>query len=240
MKLIMSAGALALLAATAQGGFVQSTNSIGDNSMLLSDFVTANSVNAANLRINHIASVSSGNQMNFISVPSALDNTINGDFTVTVTSNDSGSVFLGDVASFYGGNNDNWFNAGTVGTPDDGTNILTMGYGLANSRSVSMAFLPGVTAFGFNYDDIDSSTLEITWNSGVTEMISLSSAEGFVSIVASGMDTINSLKLTQVGSGDGLSFYGFQTVQVVPLPTGALAGLGILGGLGVIRTVRRR
>jgi hypothetical protein len=248
MKLIMSAGALALLAATSQAGFVQSTSSIGDNAMLLSDFVTANSLSdASSLRINSIGSVSgavNSRVMNFGSVPSAVNSALNGNFTVSVSANDSLNYYLDDVATLNGGNNDVWFNGGANNTPDDGTDVLAFGNNASesNSNSVTLTFAPGVTAFGFNYDDMEFSDLEVTWGSGMTESVDITNVEGFMSIVSSAGDTITSLKLTQItgSANDGFSFYGFQTVQVVPLPTGALAGLGILGGLGVIRTVRRR
>ena len=110
-----------------------------------------------------------------------------------------------------------------------------------------MNFNPGVTAFAFNYDDLEPATLTVTFRDSVTgilnvENIAANSAQGFISFVAAAGETIDSITLTQdsgTSYNDGFSFYDFQTIQVVPLPAPVLAGLGMLGGLGVARRLRR-
>lgn len=235
-KTLTGIGMIGLIAGHSVAGTVDASGVLNDNTALVDgyqDLVGA----GVPTRVNHVDGLT-GSTMNFTGV-TGFDNS---NFDVTASS--SGSFFLGDSASL----GDNWFNAGTNSRPDDGTITLAFGQssGAISANDVTLSFAPGVTAFGFNYDDIDSTQIVITFadddNDPTNDLVSetLSDSEGFVSIVAGTNQTILSITLTQSGSGnDGITFYGFQTVQAVPLPPAALAGLGLLGGMGIARRLRK-
>ena len=243
----MSAAAIVALAANANAGILFSST-VGDTSNLLSEFATNhNGGNSNHLGLNNIAGITGGTQLNFGSLPNATPYPgPNGNFDVDITSNDAGSFFLGDSASL----NNTYFSAGDTPRPADGTHTLAWGNTTYTSNSVTLTFVPDtVNAFGFNYEDIGDvgATLTVEFANGagpVTLVIGVGGdADGFVSIVSDTGDTIKSITMYQEASpdhNDGFSFYGFTTVQVVPVPTAALAGLGLLIPLGVARRIKRR
>ncbi|MFG0246562.1 MAG: hypothetical protein ACF8MF_10995 [Phycisphaerales bacterium JB052] len=245
MRFFKSSGVmLGLLAGTTMAGSVNIAATLSDNSQFITNFQLAQST--TNTVINKIDGVTSGSQMNFSGTDYGTGNAI---FDVNVSSTDGLNYFLGDVANLYGGSNANWFDGGGASRPVDGTFVLAFGNTQAdtNSNEVVMNFNPGVTAFAFNYDDLEPATLSVTFRDSVTgilhvENINANSAQGFISFVAAAGETIDSITLTQnngTSYNDGFSFYDFQTIQAVPLPAPVLAGLGMLGGLGVARRLRR-
>lgn len=166
----------------------------------------------------------------------------NGGFTVDIDQNDAGTFFYGNVSNLL--NID--FNAGNDARPNYDSLSVAFGNERWTSNDVTMAFDPGVTAFGFNYEDIGDvgGTLTVLFSTGDTQVITTSSGvlrDGFMSIVADAGEFITSINFTQTpaSANDGFIFYGFSTVQVVPLPTAAFAGLGLLAGMGVVRRIRR-
>ncbi|MEX0877136.1 MAG: hypothetical protein WD114_06725 [Phycisphaerales bacterium] len=192
--------------------------------------------------VNHIAGLT-GNTMNFTGTDYGYGNAT---FDVNVSGTD---FYLGLVENLAGGgDNNHWFDGGTASRPVDGTIVLAFGNNsIYTSNSVMLDFVPGVTAFGFNYDDIETATLDVEFTDTITgdifsTTINPTSPEGFLSVVAGTGQTINSITLTQdPGSqNDGFTFYGFQTVQVIPLPPAAFAGLGLLGAMGVVRRLRNK
>jgi len=237
--------ALGIFAGSALAGTVDIGATLSDNSQFITNFHAANPGHATN--VNRIASVTSGNQMNFTAAD--FNGFGNSTFDVDVSASDSLNFFLGDVANLYGGTNDNWFNGGGASRPVDGTLVLAFGntQSATNSNEVVLDFNPGVTSFGFNYDDLEPATLTVIFQDDITgdlstQNIAANSAQGFISFVAGAGESIDSIVLRQnSGSSfnDGFSFYDFQTIQVVPLPAPLFAGLGLLGGLGIARRIRR-
>ncbi|MEX0877135.1 MAG: hypothetical protein WD114_06720 [Phycisphaerales bacterium] len=229
------------LAMSAQAG-ITFVSDVGDNSALTSQYAALMGVNAGSVQVNQVAGLSA-NSMNFGTAPSALNPIANGGFDVAVTAASGNFVLdlLGDS-----GLGNNWFNAGQTPAPSDDTIVLAFGNkeSATNANQVNLAFNPGVTAFGFNYEDVGDfgGVLTINWTNGTQTMLDtgLFTADGFISIVSDDANiTIDSIKLSSNNANDGFAFYGFQTVQVVPLPSPVLAGLGLLGGLGIARRIRK-
>jgi len=229
------------LAMSAQAG-IQFSSDVGDNSDMLSDYATLIGVDQGALGVNHIAGLS-GDTMNFGSAPAALDPNDNGNFDVAASAT-TGNFVLDTLGSSGLGNN--WFNAGQTGAPGDDTIVLAFGNSSAatNANQVVLDFNPGVTAFGFNYEDVGDfgGELTVNWTNGTQTVLDTGvfTADGFISIVSDDASvTIDQIKLSSNNANDGFAFYGFQTVQVVPLPSPVLAGLGLLGGLGIARRLRK-
>lgn len=235
--------AVLTLAAGANAG-IQYSSTVGDTSNLLSDFAALqNGGSSAGLALNNISGLNSSTQMQFGSLPGA-NPFPNGNFVVDVAATDGGGFYLGDSINL----NNTYFDAGDSPRPADGTHALAFGNNTFNSNEIALSFNPNtVTAFGFNYEDIGDvgATLTVTFSNGssLLQVINAGDADGFVSIVSdvAGV-TIGTVTLTQGNpqQNDGFSFYGFTTVQVVPVPTAALAGLGLLIPLGVARRIKRR
>lgn len=168
--------------------------------------------------------------------------------------------------TFYFGDTD------TLGTQDfDGgddlapsLNQLAVGFGNRQWTSNELRFklTPGVTAFGFNYEDIGDvgGTLEIkfrdlTGSSIFTHTVNIDATasadnamrDGFISLVAADGFEIDTILFSQGTPGsqagdpnDGFIFYGFSTVTFVPIPPAAFAGLGLLGAMAGVRKFRNR
>jgi hypothetical protein len=226
---------MCVLCGVAQAGTIQRTSTLDDTATLRSLVATANGLDSSQIGLDGIAG-SVGNTMNFATASAT-------------TSSSVGNFYLGLVENFFGGNNDNWFDGGANNTPADGTTILAFGnnQSATNSNSVTIVFNPGVRGFGFNYDDVESSTLRVTWSDGSVSTLDITGAnpEGYISMAAAAGASISSLTLTQLPGGggsdvnDGFAFYNFN-VAVVPLPPAAWAGLAMLGGVAGVRKLRRR
>lgn len=241
-KQIVGLGALLLVAGQASAGTVNvvNTSAYNNTSSMESAFLAAHpAVSSAELRSHHIAGLFGPDTMNFNA------HYLNGAFQVGVES--AGDYFLGTAQELINTNSGDYFNAGS-NVPANSELVLAFGNTEFSAESVTLNFVPNeVASFGFNFDDIEVSELIVTFmdNAGNSEEVSLpsiSAAEGFLWMVAAQNQTIASITLTQDPgtANDGFSFYGFQTIAVAPVPGAAFAGFGLLGGLGVIRTVRRR
>lgn len=183
----------------------------------------------------------------FDSLASALAPGTNGGFNVTISANDSGSFYYGDTDTLRDGD----FNAGNDPRPTHNSLAVAFGNNLWTSNQLEMTFAPGVTAFGFNYEDIGDvgGSLTVLFSNGVTETITTAGnnndpdRDGFMWAVAALNTTITSITFTQTFPGsdpdDGFIFYDFVSIQTIPLPPAAFAGLGLLAGLGVVRRIRR-
>jgi hypothetical protein len=167
----------------------------------------------------------------------------------------------------FTGNSDNFFSALGVdlATPDPTSTTVVSSSGGAFSfptaaltsnafaASIEIGFTGDVSAVGFNVavmdfatfqpgsvtiDVFNGSTLMATQIFSTAAFSSLSSFIGFSNLGAN----ITSILVTPVGSSfsqlaiDNLSF---DSVQVVPVPTAALAGLGLLGSMGAYRRIRK-
>lgn len=241
-----SVAAVLTLATGANAG-IQYSSTVGDTSNLLSDFALLQG--GSPLGLNAISGLNSSTQMQFGSLPGA-NPFPNGNFVVDVAATDGGSFYLGDSVSL----NNAYFDAGDSPRPANGTHTLAFGNNTFTSNEVTLSFNPNtVTAFGFNYEDIGDvgATLTVTFSNGSSSTLNIPAGagfndparDGFVSIVSDFANvTIGTVTLTQGNpqQNDGFSFYGFTTVQVVPVPTAALAGLGLLIPLGVARRIKRR
>lgn len=231
----------AAMAATANAGiqFYSDTNS---SAQLMSNFASVhNGGTTSNLVLNNVNGTHAS-ALSFGSSSSALNPSQNGMFTSDVTT--KGGNFYFGLAS---GLSDGYYNAGETGRPADDTITLAFGTSPYSADDLTLDFGMSsvVTAFGFVYEDVGDGggTLSVSFNEGSDVSLDLSTfgADGYISIVSDFGSTISSITLTKNNSAnDGYTFYGFQTVQVVPVPTAALAGLGLLGGLGVARRIRRR
>jgi len=168
----------------------------------------------------------------------------NGGFDVDIASQDTGDFYYGDTVGLR--NID--FNAGDE--PEPGFNSLAIAFGntLWSSNELEITLDPGVTSFGFNYEDIGDvgGELVVDFGFGASQVITLgpgntNSSDGFIYAIAGAGDYITSITFNQNDGSedDGFIFYGFSTVQAIPLPPAAFAGLGMLGALGVARRLRR-
>ena len=241
-KIAFMLSCAAVTGASATAGTV-SFQSLSVNSAFLTDYANVVAP-GAEIRVNRIASATS-TTMEFNAPVLGFGNDT---FSVSASAT-TGNFYLGDVASLYGGNNANWFDGGGASRPDDGTIVLAFGNTQSNTSAdeVVLDFNPGVTAFGFNYDDLEPATLTVVFRDAMdgtlsSQDIDANSAQGFISFVASAGETIESIVLRQnsgASFNDGFTFYDFQTLTVVPLPAPVFAGLGLLGGMSVVRRIRR-
>lgn len=240
MRFITTGVVVGVLAASAQSGTVDAASALSDNTTFVTNFQT---VYGSNTAVNHVDTLS-GTTLGFNGV-AGFDN---GDFSVDVSATDGGSFFMGLAQDLVATNTGDWFNGGGPSQPADGTFVLAFGNNAFNSNEVVLEFVPGVTAFAFNYDDLEPATLTVVFRDGLDGTleevnVNPNSAQGFLSMVADSGDTIESIILRQnsgTSYNDGFTFYGFQTVQVVPLPAPVIAGLGLLGTLGVARRIRQK
>lgn len=247
---------MAIVASLAGVAVAGRTNTVSDASGMLAEYNSVYGGADAN-RVNwHTGLAGSGSIVAdsstmsagfvFSSLGSAVNPALNGGFTVSVNSSDGGNFYYGDTDTLR--NVD--FNAGDDPRPEHNSLAIAFGNRIWESNELIMTIAPGVTAFGFSYEDIGDvgGTLEVLFSDGTSEVVTTSDGraerDGFMWAVASMGSTIDSIKLTQTYPGsdpnDGYIFYDFATVQVVPLPAGALAGLGLLGGMGVARRIRKR
>ena len=244
----IGAAAVIALAATANAG-IQISSTVGDTNLLLTNFAnTHNNGHQSGLGLNNDIGFA-GSAINFGSLPHA-NPFPNGNFAVNVAATDGGSFYLGTT----GGLDPTYYSAGDSARPaDNSLTALAFGNFTYSSNEIVLSFAPNsVTAFGFNYEDIGDvgASLKITLSDGTWEEIDIPGndntdprRDGFISIVSAVNTTIGSITLTQhinPQNDDGFTFYGFTTVQVVPVPTAALAGLGLLIPLGVARRIKRR
>lgn len=251
--------AIALIASSGAAANAGQTNTVGDASGMLAHY---NSVyGGSNNKVNwHTGLGGTGNfstdsdtataSFVFSSLASAIDPSDNGGFTVDIapTSGTSGDFYFGDTDTLR----DVDFNAGDNPRPSYNSLAVAFGNNHWTSNEITMTLSPGVTAFGFSYEDIGDigGTLVVNFSNGTSETITTAGSnsdpdrDGFIWAVADIGATITSVNLAQTFPGkdpnDGFIFYDFATIQVVPLPTAAFAGLGLLGGLGVARRILRR
>lgn len=237
MEKSLAAGLIALFAGAAYAGGVSGfsgTSAWGDNSAFLAQMSLTH---GSGVFVDPISSVSGTNTMNF-----ALTGT-----TGTVSSN-AGSFYLGVASNLA----PSWTNGG-VNAPGANENVLAFGNinqppnspnnqnNIFNATSVTITLDPGVRGFGFNYDDVEASTLSVLWSDNSVENLTINSVEGFAWLVANAGLYIKTITLTQNPgtADDGFTFYGFQ-VAAVPLPPAAWAAIGILVPAGVLRHMKRR
>ena len=223
-------GAATLLGLAAGTATAESITQFANQTNQIASFTTLVSNQHSQFNIQSILG-STGNNMNFTST------------TGSVAANDLNNFYLG-AASGLGGI---WFDAGS-NTPGANTTVLAFGnnQSATNSNSVTINFNPGVLGFGFTYDDVEVSTLTVTWTDGSTSDLVIDptsggAQEGYIAIVSADGKFVNSVTLSQTPgtANDGFSFYDF-SVAVVPLPPAAWAGLALLGGVAGVRKIRRR
>ncbi|CAN0523290.1 unnamed protein product [Laminaria digitata] len=233
-------------AANAADVFVAS-DTLNDNQAMIDGFAANLGIDVSKVRVN-TASTLGSSSLGFTSVAGGVGD--NGAFSVAVATTvpNSGNFYLDNVnLGQAGGLRNIDFNGGDESAPSDNPFALAFGNNSWTSESMTLSFSPNVTAFGFNYEDIGDvgATLLVTFNDGSEGTLSINDdtargdGDGFISIVyAAG---ISSITLVQQNpqANDGFIFYGFQTVQAVPVPPAALAGLGLLGGMGIARRIKR-
>lgn len=255
---IVSTAIVAALSGTALGG---QSNTVGDTAAFMAAFAPHSNGNPYALNWHTTLSagipVTPGHNGSFVtngpenftfdSLASALPPGTNGGFNVNISATDSGSFYFGDTDNLR--NVD--FNAGNDPRPTHNSLAVAFGNNLWTSNELIMDFSPGVTAFGFNYEDIGDvgGTLEVLFSDSTFERITTAGnssdpdRDGFMWSVAAANTTIDRITFTQTFPGndpdDGFIFYDFVSIQTIPLPPAALAGLGLLGGLGVARRLRK-
>lgn len=231
------AAGIAFVAGSANAGSISvSQATLNDTATLISGVAAANGLSNSQIWLDPISGftkpASNAGTMSFA-----------GTGTSVGLSSSLGNFYLG-VSS---GLTSNWFDGGANNQPADPTTVLGFGNNQSgtNANAVSMTFAPGVKGFGFNYDDVEFSTLVVTWSDGTSSTQNISgggaNSEGYISLIASAGSSITSMTLSQNPgvADDGFTFYNF-TVAAVPLPPAAWAGLAMLGGIAGVRTVRRR
>jgi len=239
MKTVLTTGVLAVFAMSGAASEI-TFSSDTDASFLMDAYVNAGyAADASNLQLNNASGFAAAS-MSFGSLSSALDSDQNGNFDANIASS-AGDFYLG-LASGLG---DNYFDAGQSARPSDSSIALAFGNSEYSANDVTITFNEDITAFGFAYEDVGDfgGTLSVAFSEGAPVLLDLGAftADGFISVVSSVGTTIESITLTQEqAANDGFAFYGFSTVQVVPLPAPVLAGLGMLGGLGVARRLRQK
>lgn len=254
-KALTTAALIAACSTTAMAGTVSIVDAVSDTSQFMLDFVGVNG--AGNYAINRHTGLegtastrsdfeTANQSFVFNTLAGAINPNDNGNFQVTL-SGDGGGFHYGSTETLTSID----FNAGNDAAPAQEQLAFAFGNNTWTSESVTMAFNPGVTAFGFSYEDIGDvrGELTVTFSDGSTAFVPANSAnnmrDGFISIVADAGDFITSIEFTQSNDpdskfDDGFIFYGFSTIQTIPLPPAAFAGLGLLGGLGVARRLRRK
>jgi hypothetical protein len=166
----------------------------------------------------------------------SLDTQANTRFYLDVASGLANNLFTGPRPD----GNTPTLGFGTTGSGSTGT-------GPRSSNDVLITFNPGVSAFGFNFSDLDNGGgFQVFFNDGTTAVVDLVSGQGiqdgFVSIIAASGAYINSVRLFQpnFSVAEGITVYDFTTISIVPLPPAAWAGLAMLGGIAGVRKMRRR
>ena len=253
MRILTALSAVIAATGVAQAGQV---DTLGDTSGFMADYVSA--YGAGNYAINWHTSLSAGSgnfssfsnntgtSFTFDSLAGAVNPSENGNFMVNIMTDPGTDFYYGDTDNLR----DIDFDGGDEARPTHNSLAVAFGNNAWTSNEVRMSFVPGVTAFGFNYEDIGDvgGTLEVLFSNGITETITTAGAssspdrDGFMWAVAASGTTIDSITFSQLNSSanDGFIFYDFATIQVVPLPAPVLAGLGMLGALGVARRIRQK
>jgi hypothetical protein len=233
----LAMGMIAALGCAAHAGGVSGFSGVsgwGNNAAFLTQMTATH---GSGVFVDPISSVAGGNVMNF-----ALTGT-----TGTVSSN-TGSFYLGVASNLA----PSWTNGGG-NAPGANENVLAFGNvnqpanspggqnNIFNATSVTITLDPGVRGFGFNFDDVEASTLSVLWSDNSSENLTINSVEGFAWMVANAGLYIKQITLTQTpgSADDGFTFYNFQ-VAAVPLPPAAWVAIGILVPAGVVRHVKRR
>ena len=233
------------VAGTAQAGIQISPNT-NDLTDLIGDYAALRAGGDTSLvRVNGLAGFTAGSQLSFGPGASNPLFAENGSFSIDVAtpSPGSGNFILDTLGNAGLGNN--WFNAGQTPRPSDDTVVLAFGNDEAatTAREVVLAFNPGVTAFGFNFEDVGDfgGELVVNWTNGTQTIVDPDqfTADGFISIVSDDGSTIDDIKISNSANSDGFVFYGFTTVQAVPLPPAALGGLAMLCTLIGSRRLRK-
>jgi len=162
----------------------------------------------------------------------------------------NGGFYLGNINVGTGLNN-GYFDAGDAARPTN--NPLAIAFGNSNhflANSLQITFNPGVSGFGFNFDDIGDvgAVLVITWGDGKMDTVTLGAIggprineqDGFFGLIRSdAMLTSISLVQSPGINNDGFTMYDLTvSPSVVPLPPAAFAGLAGLAGVAFI--ARRR
>ena len=158
---------------------------------------------------------------------------------------------------FYLGNidvgtrlNNGYFDAGDAARPTN--NPLAVAFGNSDhflANALQIIFNPGVSGFGFNFDDIGDvgAVLEIIWSDGKMDRVTLGAIggpriaeqDGFFGLIRSEA-MLTSISLVQIPgvNNDGFTLYDLTvSTSVVPLPPAAFAGLA---GLASVAFISRR
>jgi len=261
IKTIIGAALLAALSGTAAAGDVTRSDSLNQYGDMVTAFEAEYLVPGA---LNKHMSTPAGNNndattagFRFDSLSNAIGDPnaagFNGAFDVSI---ELGAAQTGD---FYFRETDGLrnidFNAGDEPRPSDNTLAIAFGNELWTSNDLVMTLAPGVTAFGFNYEDIGDvgGTLTVEFSTGdFTDIVigpgnQNAEKDGFISVIADkdaqgGAEFITSITFTQTPgtANDGFIFYGFASVQTIPLPPAAFAGLGLLRAMAGVRKLRQR
>lgn len=246
---ILTACASVVVAAGAASAGQVYVGDLGQTSLLTSSFTTAGmageGVDATNLQMIGVTG-RTGNALNF-GAPGSMGASV---ASFANTASTTGSFYLNAAA----GLGSNWFNSGAgVNRPAGATMTLAFGQtGGYSAKDITVAFAPGVQAFGFNFNDVGDhgGAFEVSFSDGTVQSIAFNDSgnagsfdlqSGYIALIASAGKEITSLRLTQpTRANDGVSIYGFSTLAVVPLPPAAWAGLAMLGGVAGVRKLRRR
>ncbi len=157
-----------------------------------------------------------------------------------------GGFYLGNIDVGTGLNN-GYFDAGDAARPTN--NPLALAFGNSDhfyANSLQITFNPGVSGFGFNFDDIGDvgAVLVITWSDGKLDTVTLGAVggtriaeqDGFFGLIRSNaMLTSISLVQSPGVNNDGFTMYDLTiSPSLVPLPPAAFAGLASLAAVAFI------